>query len=160
MKNINITEINNENLNQYCNLAHAYEAEFSALTGNLPDRHGIFQPDTMPNDDYTGFLLYDEGLPCGFAVVNLNTSVHDVAEFYVVPVKRLKKLGTLLAHYLFQRFPGKWQVRQISGADHATQFWRRVIAQIQHSNFQEAVVDDPEWGQVTRQCFSTFAPLL
>lgn len=154
MSNIRTATINSTNLAIYMNLATAYEAEFSRLTGEMPSAEGLFAPGTVPGDKYKGFLLFVDDCPVGFAVVDILNQPHDVAEFYVVPVMRQQGLGLYLAETVFRQYPGAWQVRQIEGADEAIKFWRRVISRLSNDNYLEEVVSDPAWGTVTRQRFS------
>lgn len=136
------------------NLAHAYEAEFSSLTEKTPNANGEFEPDTLPNNQYQGYILYEKLIPIGFCITDVSQEPHDIAEFYIIPVKRKCNYGYELAKYVFTKYPGQWQVRQIEGAHVATAFWRKVITAITNDNYQEAIVDDPSWGIVTRQSFT------
>lgn len=148
-----VKPIGSENLSVYMNLAQAYEAEFSNLTDKLPDEMGLFEPDTLPDEQHKGFLLLENGLPIGFCVAEVASTPHDICEFYIVPVKRRGGHGYQLAESVFKAYPGQWQVRQIEGAERAIAFWRSVIRKATNDCFEEQVVDDPEWGVVTRQRF-------
>ena len=148
-----IVQVNDKNLEVYINLARSYEAEFSNLTHKEPNELGIFEPDTMPIHPYTGFLLYRNNTPVGFCVVKIDDKLNDVAEFYIIPAVRKNKLGHTLATTIFDMYPGNWQVRQISGADVAISFWRKVIGKHTQNQYTESVITDPDWGVVTRQKF-------
>jgi predicted acetyltransferase len=139
----------------YENLAQAYEAEFSSLTGKMPDENGFFKIDTLPLKPYTGYLLFYQKHPIGFCVAETESDLKDIAEFYIIPVMRKKNFGYQLAKMVFDRHPGQWQVRQINGANDAISFWRAVVRNYTHNQFNEAVVNDPYWGVVTRQQFCT-----
>lgn len=152
---LSIVSINNSNLNIYKNLAQAYEAEFSPLTQKYPNELGIFEPDTLPQGSYTGHLLYYKKTPIGFCVTNLENEVKDISEFYIIPNMRKRNFGQFLAMTTFDKYPGKWQVRQIEGAFGAIKFWRKVIEKYINGNYHESVVDDTHWGKVTRQTFNT-----
>jgi predicted acetyltransferase len=147
--------INDENYEIFTNLSHSYEAEFSNLTHKMPNEKGIFESDTLPTIPYLGYLLYKGTIPVGFCIVEINKEINDIAEFYVIPSMRRNHLGYGLAATIFRLHPGKWQVRQIEGADNAKTFWRKVINKFSESKYTEAIVDDPDWGVVTRQQFST-----
>ena len=148
-----IEKITESNLSKYLNLAHAYEAEFSSLTGILPDQTGIFQPGTLPSENNIGYLIYQKNIPIGFCIASLSKNINDVAEFYIIPTLRRQGLGLILAKEVFIRNPGKWQVRQIAGADQATIFWRSIIAEITNNTYTEKKVEDATWGMVTCQYF-------
>ena len=152
---LSLTALHAENISILHNLGQAYEAEFSKITGKIPDEHGVFHLDTLPQAPYTGYLLYENTTIVGFCIVNIQTNPMDIAEFYIIPSKRKKKLGMYFAYALFGKYPGAWQVRQIQGADHAVTFWRRVIDLYTHGQYQEETIQDPDWGVVTRQTFSS-----
>ena len=150
-----IIEVTNENVHVLQNLAQAYEAEFSAMTRKTPDQDGIFRLDTPPDALHTGYLLFDNDLPVGFGIIGLVEGRNDVAEFYVIPSVRGQGLGESFAHRLFSMHEGEWQVRQIEGAQKATDFWRKTISTYTNGQFTESIVDDADWGKVTRQLFSS-----
>ncbi|MHB1949408.1 MAG: GNAT family N-acetyltransferase [Gammaproteobacteria bacterium] len=152
-ENPKIIPISDKNIKVYINLACSYEAEFSSLTHKMPNEFGIFEPDTMPSSPYTGYLLYYKNIPIGFCVAKINKEINDIAEFYIIPAMRKQKFGCGFAMSIFDRHPGKWQVREIAGADSAISFWRKVIKKFTHNEYQEAIVTDPQWGVVTRQQF-------
>jgi predicted acetyltransferase len=109
--------------------------------------------DTLPTAPYEGYFLYKNATPIGFAIINISSTPHDVAEFYIIPSARRNGSGQIFAHHIFAKYPGSWQVRQISGADLAIKFWRKVISSFRDGKFTEEVVNDPEWGVVTKQSF-------
>ena len=146
-------EVTEENIAILLNLGQTYEAEFSKITGKVPNEMGVFQLDTIPKHPYTGYLFYEKSVPVGFCIINTNVNPMDIAEFYIIPSKRNKKFGITFAHSIFKKYPGTWQVRQIQGADHAVKFWRRVISDYTLGNYKEEVVEDPNWGVVTKQTF-------
>lgn len=139
-------------LELYGNLSQAYEAEFSALTGLLPDSSGWYGIQTPPDACHDGFLLMEGEAPIGFMVVFTGTP-RDVSECYILPARRRQGLGLYLAGEIFGRYPGSWQIRQIQGADRALLFWRRVLDHLVQGRYTEQLVEDPAWGLVTRQEF-------
>ena len=136
----------------YYHLSQAYEAEFSGLTQEMPDEQGLFAIQTDIDQDHSGYLIYEKTVPVGFIIFQLS-DVKDVSEFYIIPAKRKAGYGRKLAQYVFSHHPGRWQVRQIRGADTARIFWRNVIDQVTQGHYQEEAVDDPHWGRVFRQSF-------
>lgn len=152
---LRLTKINRENSDIFRNLAQAYEAEFSNLTHKLPNSLGLFEIDVFPESSHVGYLLYYNDTPIGFCVANVKSEIKDIAEFYIAPVMRKKNLGYQLAVMIFEKYPGRWQVRQIEGAIDAIHFWRRVIEKYTKNNYEESVVKDSFYGWVTRQTFRT-----
>ena len=77
-----------------------------------PDRHPLlFRVDRK----WAGFALVRAGAP------------HDMAEFFVMRKYRRSGVGTVLAREVFARFPGEWQVRQMTSNPAATAFWCQAI---------------------------------
>lgn len=154
-RNLEIIEINQTNLIAFKNLAQAYEAEFSKLTHKMPDQFGLFKIDIHPFLPYIGHLLLYKKCPVGFSIIDVESTVKDIAEFYIVPVMRGKNFGYHFACSIFNKYPGQWQVRQIENADAAISFWRSVIKKYTADKYEESVVSDPDWGVVTCQRFTT-----
>lgn len=155
IEELQYVEITQRNLQIFKNLAQAYGAEFSNLTHIMPNELGLFEPAPLPATPYVGYLVYYQQVPVGFCVADVHSEVKDIAEFYIIPVMRKKKLGQQLACMLFDKYRGTWQVRQISGANEAIHFWRSVIGKYTNHTYEEEKVNDPEWGLVTRQLFRT-----
>lgn len=145
----------------YLNLACSYEAEFSRITSVLPDASGFFEPQTTLFDlngrptESQGTLAYCNEIPVGFGVVGKHSGRNDVAEFYIIPSMRGQMHGYHLAAHLFDQERGWWQVRQIAGAADARAFWIRAISKYTEGRYTEDTFEDPDWGVVTRQVFSS-----
>jgi predicted acetyltransferase len=71
---------------------------------------------------------------------------HDNAEVFVMRKYRGRRVGALAAASLFDRFPGRWTVRQQLTNPAATAFWRKAI----RFSFQE-----DERGTEIAQSFTT-----
>jgi len=147
--------IDNSNLECYFNLSQHYEADFSSLTGKRPNSRGLY--DVTPiHPTHPGYLwVLSDSTPAGFLVVDTGKERLDIAEFYVIPTERKKGLGRKMAFAAFDKYPGKWQVRQISGAEKAYAFWVSVISQYTSGDFTNATEPDEEWGRVRIQKFIT-----
>lgn len=152
---MDIVEVDANNLVVYLNLCQSYEGEFSAITQKKPDENGLFALDTVIGSDVLGYLLYQDAIPVGFAAVKVEVADKnfEVCEFYVVPSCRKQDLGKHFAKAIFQRHQGAWQIKQISGAEYATAFWRKVIDDFTGGDFQENAYQDAYWGNVVRQRF-------
>jgi len=111
-------------------LLELYRHDFSEFDDADVDEHGIYgyrfldsywtEPDRHP------LLFRVDGSWAGFALVRAGVP-HDVAEFFVMRKYRRRGVGTMLARDLFARFPGAWQVRQMTSNPAATAFWHRAI---------------------------------
>jgi predicted acetyltransferase len=100
------------------------------------------------------FLFRVDGRLGGFAVVDGyshlsgEAGIWDMAEFFVLRRYRRSGVGRRAAGLLFDRFPGRWEVRQLPGNTAATAFWLRVIADLTAGRFTNHRVDRPEPAQV------------
>jgi predicted acetyltransferase len=54
-------------------------------------------------------------------------TVWDMAEFFVVRGYRRRGIGTQIAHEVWRRFPGIWEVRVMESNHSARLFWERAI---------------------------------
>ncbi len=83
-------------------------------------------PDSHP------FLVRVAGKFAGFVLIrresNGASANWDVAEFFVVRAYRRRGIGCEIAHQVWRRFPGAWQVRVLESNVAALQFWSRAIS--------------------------------
>lgn len=93
----------------------------------------------------------------GFALVHQGSrltgdmAVSDMVEFFVMRRHRRHGVGERAAGWLFDRFPGRWEVRQKADNHPATAFWRRAIGRYSGGHFEEVLWDDERWrGPVQR----------
>ena len=56
-----------------------------------------------------------------------NEAVWDMAEFFVMRKYRRRGVGMHIAHDIWKRFPGSWEVRVIASNGPALRFWERAI---------------------------------
>jgi predicted acetyltransferase len=103
------------------------------------------------------FLIRVDGTIAGFAVVKRRSrldgdeSVADMAELFVLRRWRRRGVGGRAAASLFDRFAGRWEVREKAENQAATAFWRDVIGRYTGGRFEELLVDDERWrGPVQR----------
>ncbi|TYT74303.1 GNAT family N-acetyltransferase [Desulfobotulus mexicanus] len=154
---MDVVRVSDSNLNVYMNLCQSYEGEFSSITNKKPDKNGLFELDTRIEGNVVGYLLYDGEVPLGFAAVNVAAegNAYEICEFYIVPVCRKQGMGREFVSRLFRMYRGRWEVKQISGAEHATAFWRKAIGGFTKGKFQEDFYNDAYWGRVIRQRFDS-----
>jgi len=78
------------------------------------------------------FVIRVDGRLAGFAVVGerapfAGAGVRVIAEFFVLRCYRRRAVGTRAAQILFARFPGRWEVAELSWNVGAQRFWRPLI---------------------------------
>ena len=66
--------------------------------------------------------------PAGFVLVKQEARVWDMAEFFVVRGCRRHGIGTAVAHEVWKRFPGPWEVRVMQANQAALPFWERAVS--------------------------------
>lgn len=149
-----IIPVSNNNIQTYLNLAQCYEAEFSSLTHKKPDSSGIFELDTYPGESVQCYILMIEESPAGIAAIRFDDKdSYEMCEFYVIPYFRKNGVGSSFAHMLWKMHPGKWEIKQIVGAEYATAFWCKTITKYNDTTYLQDKYLDPYWGLVTRQKF-------
>lgn len=136
-------------------LLQLYVYDFSeALSLDVEDDGRFRVPHREGRD---AFLIRVDGKIAGFALhagksrITGAEDVHDVAEFFVLSRYRRTGVGEVAARWLFDRFPGKWEVRQKKENTRAIAFWRRVIDRYTGGRFEEELIADERWdGPVQR----------
>jgi predicted acetyltransferase len=137
------------------NLFQFYCYDFAEILGGRVGADGCFV--TPPLEPYWEdswrhpFLVRVHAELAGFALVQRrsritgDTETWDVAEFFVMRPYRRKGVGSQAAVDLFDRFRGRWEVRQIHANVAATHFWRAVIAHYTGGRYTELTYDDDRW---------------
>ncbi|MBV9769890.1 MAG: GNAT family N-acetyltransferase, partial [Bryobacterales bacterium] len=80
------------------------------------------------------FLVSVNGKLAGLVLVKRSSetarrkNTWDMAEFFVVRGYRRRGIGTRIAHEVWRRFQGPWQVRVMDSNHSAHQFWSRAIS--------------------------------
>jgi predicted acetyltransferase len=159
--NVEVIPLRPEDRERLGALCELYVYDFSEALGLDVKDDGRFE--VPPLDAYWsdprshGFLVRVDGELAGFALVREGSrlsddaSVRDVAEFFVLRKYRRRRVGERAASWLFDRFPGRWEVRQRAENAAATAFWRRAIGRYTGDRFDEVVWNDALWrGPVQR----------
>ena len=69
----------------------------------------------------------------------------DIVEFFVMRKYRRSGAGEAMARSVFDRFPGRWEVREIASNLPAQAFWRTIIGRYTDGRFEERTWDDEKW---------------
>lgn len=70
-----------------------------------------------------GFVLISQG-----SLISGDANVWDVAEFFVLKRYRRLGIGATVAHEIWGRFPGSWEVRVLETNASAQKFWHTTIS--------------------------------
>ena len=93
------------------------------------------------------FLVKVDGQLAGFVLVKRGSelsgspTVWDMAEFFVVRGHRRRGVGTKVAHDIWRRFPGRWEVRVMESNRAAHHFWDRAMAEFAGKEILSHLVD-------------------
>ena len=91
-----------------------------SLHWSEPERHPFL---VKVDAQWAGFAFVKRG-----SEVSSKEDVWDMAEFFVLRGYRRRGIGTQIAHDVWRRFPGLWEVRVMEANVVAREFWGRAIA--------------------------------
>ena len=127
----------------------------SEYTGDEANENGEFsyryfdeywrEPDRLP------FLIYSGDNLAGFVLVNSHTVILDqgagrsIAEFFVMRKYRRLGVGRRAAFHVFDRFPGRWEVREHVNNLAGQSFWRSIIGEYMAGEYSEVILNDDSW---------------
>lgn len=137
-----------------------YRYDFSEFTGEDVDSDGYFHDDERlqkytTDPRYSSYLFRVDGQLAGLAVVRTcdavdgSGEVTDMEQFFVMRKYRRRGVGEAAATTLFDRYPGRWQVRERHNNFPAQAFWRAIIGRHTNSRFTElSGEENPTGGPV------------
>jgi predicted acetyltransferase len=103
------------------------------------------------------FLIRMDGKLAGLVLVKKGSEISgdddvwDIAEFFVIRGCRRRGIGTKVAHDVWKRFPGRWEVRVLEPNVSAQEFWAKAVA-----NFAGQVIR-PVRFQKSGECWNLFS---
>jgi len=120
------------------NLLELYAHDFSEFHDLELGADGRFGYGCLPlywsEPERYPFLSRMDGKLAGLALVKKgsevsgNETVWDMAEFFVLRGYRRRGIGTQIAHEVWRRFPGLWEVRVMQSNIPACDFWTHAIS--------------------------------
>jgi len=146
--------INESNSHIFDELAQDYEDEFSPTSGKKKNQDGKYSIDVDWRIPNFGYYWKEGSKIVGFSIIEPIDGYSEIVDFYVVPAYRKKMIGKNMAFAVFNKHSGPWRVRQISGCEAATKFWRRVIGEYTNGNYTESQIENPPWGLSVCQQFN------
>jgi len=156
---IEILAAKREDESVLANLLELYVYEFSELLGIDAGEDGRFgypqlslywsEPERYP------FLVRVDGKLAGFVLVKRGQgidgggTVWDVAEFFVLRAYRRRGVGIRVAHEVWRRSPGQWEVRVMEVNSPALCFWTDAVTTFCDEAVSAVRVErDGRWWQV------------
>ena len=120
------------------NLLELYAHDFSEISDLRLDANGRFGYTPLPlywqetnrypflvkvDNNLAGFVLVKKG-----SAVSGDENVLDIAEFFILRGYRRHGIGLRVAHEVWRKFPGRWEVRVTERNQAAQAFWSRAVA--------------------------------
>lgn len=147
---VNVRPVEKEASHIIENLMQLYLHDFSSfLPSVVPDAEGVFHYPYLPHywrdpRRYPFFILANHQI-AGFALLQLESDPAnhleqmDMTEFFVLRSYRRQQIATRAVRQLWDRFPGRWQIRVMKNNVDAYPFWKKVISAYTSGDFQEAI---------------------
>lgn len=121
----NMLELYAHDFSEYVELKLGADGRFGyeelPLYWKEPERHPFL---VSVDDCWAGFVFVRGG-----SRISGDASVRDLAEFFIARGYRGRGIGTKVAHNVWERFPGKWEVRVIGRNRGAKDFWERAVSE-------------------------------
>ncbi len=114
----NLLELYAHDFSEFRNLEIGEDGRFGypplSLYWSEPDRHP--------------FLVRLDGKLAGLVLVFRHSAAWDMTEFFILRGCRRRRIGTQVAHEVWRRFPGPWEVRVLEANIPAQKFWAGAIS--------------------------------
>jgi len=141
------------------NLLELYAHDFSEFYDLEIGANGRFGYSSLPlywsEPGRHPFLVWVEGQLAGLVLIKKgsevsgNAAVLDMAEFFVLRGYRRRGIGTHIAHEVWSRFPGSWEVRVMQSNVSARDFWESAISTFTGAAIQSVRVEhNGKWWTV------------
>jgi predicted acetyltransferase len=127
------------------NLLELYAHDFSEFLHLDLEEDGRFGYASLPlywsEADRHPFLVRLDGKLAGLVLVCKNEAVWDMAEFFIVRGCRRRGIGTEVAHEVWRRFPGMWEIRVMAANVPGQRFWAAAITAFTGEAVQPVAVE-------------------
>lgn len=137
------------------NLLELYAHDFSEIFELQLGADGRFGYTELPlywqESNRRPLLLKVDGNLAGFALLRKcslldgDANVWDVSEFFIVRGYRRHRIGTRVAHEIWKRFRGRWEVRVMERNTAARAFWHQAIADFMGRNVAASFDPEHRW---------------
>ncbi len=114
------------------NLLELYAHDFSEFRNLEIREDGRFGYPSLPlywsEPNRHPFLIRLDGKWAGLVLVSHPAAVWDMTEFFILRGCRRRGIGAQVAHEIWKRFPGAWEIRVLEANVPAQNFWAGAIA--------------------------------
>ena len=114
--------------------------EESKYDGNEMNQEGIFNypdfDDYFTNTEKEAYLIKENNQLLGFIMLNHKSNIHSIVEFMIIPKYRKNKIGKTSVIFFFDKYKGTWKISPSLGSKEAYSFWKNVIEELTHSNYE------------------------
>lgn len=119
-----------------------YRHDLSEFRGTPLQPDGTFSIGRLPtfydDPDRRAYLMYEDQLPVGFALIRgLLEERVVIGEYFVVRSARRRRIGQQAALALFAEHPGKWAIPFQEENAGAARFWRGVATSVAGDTWTE-----------------------
>lgn len=154
--NITLVKANKDDKETIQNLGRFYIYEMYRYCGFLPawktPPNGLFECIDLSSycekSDRYAFMVKVNDELAGFALINKVGSSPDVdwnvGEFFITSKFQGKSVGSYVAEYIFNEFPGVWETSQIPENKAAIDFWGKVVSRYSNGKFEKSLKMIPE----------------
>jgi predicted acetyltransferase len=119
----NLLELYAHDFSEFSDLELGPDGRFGyrdlSLFWREPDRHPFL---VRIDGRLAGLILVKRG-----SAISGDQAVWDMAEFFVARGYRRRGIGTKMAHEVWRRVPGRWEVRVMESNSSALLFWERAV---------------------------------
>jgi predicted acetyltransferase len=136
--NVEVIAATPEQESVLANLFELYAHDFSEFHGVEVGEDGRFGYPQLAfywNDaGRLSFLVRVKGKLAGFVLVKRGSelsgdpAIWDMAEFFILRGHRRRGVGSEVAHQVWKRVPGRWEIRVMESNRAGCEFWKRAIA--------------------------------
>ena len=137
-------------------LLELYVEEFAQMKGEQVAQKQAFIDDGYldlfwKKPEWVPLLVCYHDKVAGFALVVSDEFSHHrgivriLPEFFILKRYRRQGIGKQAAFQIFEKFPGKWEVKESDFNASGQAFWRKVIREYTGDQFTENIVHNPDW---------------
>lgn len=152
-------------------LMQLYLYDFTEFDGDDVDEQGFYAYPYLPRNweesNRRPFFIRVDGKLAGFVLIRLGIEglidpprlVNTVAEFFVMKKYRQGGLGEFAARWVFDQFPGHWEIEELASNVPAQAFWRKIISRYTNENFREEDIENNHYRGLIQTFTNTQYPI-